>query len=280
MTARLVRPVESGSLAALLPARDAADPERSGSRILETWRRHPVLIFRGCALTPIDLLRFSRLFGRPVPAPPQTDMLEPDALPPEIMVVSNILRDGRPIGHLGGGELAWHTDMCYTAVPAVASALYAVEVPPQGGDTWFMDMVAAYAHLPDHLRRLAEILSCKHDDSCTAAGDLRHGRSPVTDVSVSSGAIHPLVKFAPDSGRHALYLGRRLNAYLIGMDVAESEALLDVFWQHCLDQAVTFRHQWQTGDLVVWDNRVTMHRRDPVPQAFRRLMWRAQMRPL
>ena len=249
------------------------------ARLHETWQRHPVLIFRELDLSPERLIRFSSIFGKPVAAPTQTVLLARAALPPEIMVVSNIAQDGRPIGHLGGGELAWHSDMCYTQAPAIASALYAVEAPDTGGDTCFMDMAAVYDRLPDRLRRLAHHLQCKHDDSCTAAGELRHDRVPVTDVTSSTGAVHPLVKVHPASGRPALYLGRRLNAYLVGMGLAESETLLDEYWSYCSDPAAVVRHQWRQGDLVLWDNRVTMHRRDRVPDGARRLMWRTQMRP-
>lgn len=262
------------SLAMVLQALDAPV-----TQLLDAWQRHPVLILRGLNLSPERLIRFSSIFGEPVAAPTQTVLLAHKALPPEIMVVSNIAQDGHPIGHLGGGELAWHSDMCYTQAPAIASALYAVEVPDTGGDTCFMDMAAVYDRLPDRLRRRAHLLQCKHDDSCTAAGELRHGRRPVTDVTSSTGAVHPLVKVHPANGRRALYLGRRLNAYLIGMEAAESEALLDEYWSYCSDPAVVLRHRWRQGDLVLWDNRVTMHRRDPVPDGARRLMWRTQMRP-
>ncbi|MET3711851.1 taurine dioxygenase [Sphingomonas trueperi] len=268
------RSVAGDSFVAVLPTLDAPS-----SQLLETWRHHPVLIFRDLDLSPERLVRFSRTFGEPVPAPTQTILLACGALPPDIMVVSNIAQDGRPIGHLGSGDLAWHTDMCYTRAPAIASALYAVEAPREGGDTWFMDMAAVYDRLPERLRRHADRLQCKHDDSCTAAGDLRHGRVPVTDVTTSSGAIHPLVTVHPASGRRALYLGRRLHAYLVGMEVAESEALLDEYWGYCRDPATIVRHRWRPGDLVLWDNRVTMHRRDLVPGGARRLMWRTQMRP-
>ncbi|MFC8710742.1 TauD/TfdA dioxygenase family protein [Streptomyces sp. NPDC057197] len=263
--------------ATLPPLTSARLPELA-PRIKEAWLRHPVLVFHRCELSPDDLVTFGALFGTPVPVPTQEAIVDTTGLPPEVMVISNIVEDGRPLGHLGGGELGWHTDMCYVAEPALASALHAVETPEGHGDTWFLDMSAVYDTLPAALRDRIGSLSCKHDDSRTAAGDLRHGRTPVTDITTSSGAVHPLVRVRPESGRKALYLGRRLNAFVPGLPLAESEALLDELWGYCDNPAAAWAHRWQPGDLVVWDNRVMMHRRDAIPDGARRLMRRIQAR--
>ncbi|MFJ2902979.1 TauD/TfdA dioxygenase family protein [Streptomyces sp. NPDC087212] len=263
---------------ATLPGLTSAGLAELAPRIKEAWQRHPVLVFHGCALTPEDLVTFGALFGTPVPVPPQEGIVDTTGLPPEIMIVSNIVENGRPLGHLGGGDLNWHTDMCYVPEPALASALYAVEVPDGHGDTWFLDMAAVYDRLPERLRTRIATLTCKHDDSRTAAGDLRHGREPVVDITTSSGAVHPLVRVRPESGRPALYLGRRLNAHIPGLPLAESEALLDELWAYCDDPALARPHRWRAGDLVVWDNRVMMHRRDAIPDGARRLMRRIQAR--
>lgn len=244
--------------------------------IREAWRRHPVLVFHDCDLTPPDLVTFGALFGTPVPVPTQEDLVDTTGLPPEIMIVSNIVENGRRLGHLGGGDLSWHTDMCYVPEPALASALFAVEVPKDHGATWFLDMRDVYDRLPGQLRARVETLTCKHDDSRTAAGDLRHGRAHVTDITTSTGAVHPLVRTRPGDPRKALYLGRRLNSYVPGLQLAESEALLDELWAYCADLGRA--HRWRAGDLVVWDNRVMMHRRDAIPDGERRLMQRIQAR--
>jgi taurine dioxygenase len=235
-----------------------------------------VLVFHDCDLTPRDLIDFGALFGTPVPVPPQEDIIDTTGLPSEIMLISNIVEKGRRVGHLGGGDLSWHTDMCYVPEPALASALYALETPKAQGDTWFLDMRDVYDLLPERLRARVATLSCKHDDSRTAAGDLRHDRESVTDITTSSGAVHPLVRTRPGSDRKALYLGRRLNAYIPGLPLSESEALLDELWSYCDD--VGWPHRWRPGDLVVWDNRVMMHRRDAIPGGERRLMQRIQAR--
>ncbi|MFE0176015.1 TauD/TfdA dioxygenase family protein [Streptomyces sp. NPDC059002] len=263
---------------ATLPPLTSARLAELAPRIKEAWLRHPVLVFHACRLTPQDLVAFGALFGAPVPVPPQEGVVDTAGLPPEIMIVSNIVENGRNVGHLGGGELSWHTDMCYVPEPAVASALYAVEVPQGQGDTWFLDMTAVHDSLPAPLRGRIATLSCKHDDSRTAAGDLRHGRGPVADVTTSSGAVHPLVRVRPETGRKALYLGRRLNAYVPGLPLTESDALLDELWTYCDDPALAWAHRWRPGDLVVWDNRAVMHRRDALPDGARRLMHRIQAR--
>jgi taurine dioxygenase len=276
MTTRV--PEQARQPFATLPSLTSAGLPGLADRIKDAWRRHPVLVFHECELTPEDLVAFGALFGTPVPVPTQEGIVDTTGLPPEIMIISNIVEGGKRVGHLGGGDLSWHTDMCYVPEPAVASALYAVETPAAGGDTWFLDMTEVYDRLPANLRSRIETLSCKHDDSYTAAGDLRYGREPVVDITTSSGAIHPLVRVRPGTGRKALYLGRRLNACVPGLPLAESDALLDELWSHCDSFALAWSHQWRPGDLVVWDNRVMMHRRDAVPAGSRRLMQRIQAR--
>ncbi|WP_328611374.1 TauD/TfdA family dioxygenase [Amycolatopsis sp. NBC_00345] len=271
-------PEQAGPPFATLPPLTSAGLPAFADAIEEAWQRHPVLVFHQCELTPADLVAFGAIFGTPVPVPPQEGVVDTTGLPPEIMIISNIVEQGRRVGHLGGGDLSWHTDMCYVPEPAVVSALYALEVPETGGDTWFLDMAAIYDRLPAGLRDRIETLSCKHDDSYTAAGELRHGRDPVLDITTSSGAVHPLVRTRPGSGRKALYLGRRLNAYIPGLSLAESDALLDELWSYCGDPAAGWPHRWRAGDLVAWDNRVMMHRRDGIPERSRRLMQRIQAR--
>ena len=137
------------------------------------------------------------------------------------------LEQGKPIGGLGNHESKWHTDMSYVDVPPMASALYALEVPPSGGDTSFCNMIAAYEALPDTTQEMIAHLSCVHDSSLNSVGQLRIGFEEVTDPRRTPGAVHPLVRTHPVTGRQGLFLGRRRNAYIPGLDLAESEALLD-----------------------------------------------------
>jgi taurine dioxygenase len=252
-------------------------PDDIFQRVLDAWHQSGVILLRDQTLSKQSLVKFSARFGVPEMAAPQERELNVLPEAPEIMMVSNVIENGRSIGHLGNKEAYWHTDMCYTPVPPIASILYAVEVPPIGGDTGFMNMYEAYDRLPDRLKHRIESLSIKHDRSYTAVGDLRHGYEPVTDVSRSPGALHPIVRQHPITRRVSLYLGRRLNSYVVGLPVAESEALLNELWQYTEAPEIIWHHKWKVGDLLIWDNRCLMHRRDGFDQNSRRVMWRTQI---
>jgi taurine dioxygenase len=249
------------------------------ARIHQAWLDHSVLLFRGQTLDDSDLIGFSRRFGELDIAPVQeTGRRFVDGLP-EIYVVSNVLGDdGAPIGSLGAGEAVWHTDMSYLPQPPKASMLYALEVPPEGGETGFSSMYAAYDALPPALQDRARSLQIKHDGTYNSGGYLRQGVTPTDDPRTSPGAVHPLVCTHPETGRRNLYLGRRRNAYLIGLELAESEALLDELWQYATQPELSWYNDWQVGDLVLWDNRCTMHRRNAFPAESRRIMHRTQVR--
>jgi taurine dioxygenase len=187
-----------------------------------------------------------------------------------------------PIGSLGAGEAVWHTDMSYLENPPKASMLYALEVPPAGGDTHFCNMYRAYDSLPDALKQRASLLGLKHDATYNSGGYVRQGLAATDDPVSSAGVYHPLVRTHPETGRRALYLGRRRNAYLRGLPLAESEALLDELWSYATRDETAWhnqwRHQWQPGDVVLWDNRCTMHRRDSFDPSSRRILYRTQIK--
>jgi alpha-ketoglutarate-dependent taurine dioxygenase len=246
--------------------------------IHRAWLDHQVLLFREQALSDADLVAFSRRFGDLDQAPMQeTGRRFVDGIP-EIYVVSNVVQDGVPIGSLGSGEAVWHTDMSYLPDPPKASVLYALEVPAAGGDTSFCSMYAAWAELPAPLQRRVEGLRVKHDGTYNSGGYVRQGVTPTGDPRTSPGMLHPLVCIHPETGRRALYLGRRRNAYIDGLSLDDSNALLDEIWTHATRDALTWRHRWRAGDLVLWDNRCTMHRRDAFDPAARRVMHRTQIK--
>jgi taurine dioxygenase len=180
------------------------------------------------------------------------------------------------IGSLGSGEAVWHTDMSYLPDPPKASVLYALEVPPRGGDTSFCSMYAAWDELPDGLRHRVERLRVKHDGTYNSGGYTRQGVTPTDDPRTSPGTF----RSCPASGdrRRGLYLGRRRNSYIEGQSLDESNALLDEVWTCATRESLTWRHQWRVGDLVLWDNRCTMHRRDAFDAAARRVMHRTQIK--
>ena len=248
------------------------------ARITRAWCDHSVLLFRGQHLGDGDLIAFSRRFGDLDWAPVQETGRRFVEGMPEIYVVSNVVVNGEPIGSLGSGEAVWHTDMSYLEVPPKASMLYALEVPPTGGNTSFCCMYGVYEALPDSLKARIAGLRIKHDGTYNSGGYVRLGVTPSDDPRTSPGAVHPLVCTHPETRRRMLYLGRRRNAYLEGLELAESEALLDELWSHVARPEFTWEHVWRVGDLVLWDNRSTMHRRDPFAADSRRVMHRTQIK--
>ncbi|CAO3436590.1 TauD/TfdA dioxygenase family protein [Azospirillum doebereinerae] len=239
--------------------------------------RYLVLAFRDQTLSDADLVRVSGHFG-PLDKAPITEhgRLHAPGFE-EVYVISNVTENGRPIGALGAGESVWHADMTYLEAPPYASSLYALEVPAEGGDTGFLSMFAAYDALPEELKRRVDGLSIKHDSTTNSGGYLRQGFAPPVDLASSPGTVHPLVIAHPASGRKALLLGRRPHAHIPGLPVAESEALLDAIWAAAVRPELAWHHRWRVGDLVMWDNRWTMHRRDPFPGDQRRRMHRTQI---
>ena len=246
--------------------------------IHQAWIDHQVLLFRNQTLDDHDLIAFSRRFGDLDHAPVQENGQRIANGMPEIYVVSNVIENGVAIGSLGAGEAVWHTDMSYLPSPPKASMLYALEIPPTGGDTSFCDMYAAFETLPGSLRDRALGMRVKHDGTYNSGGYVRQGVTPTDDPRNAPGTLHPLVCTHPESGRRMLYLGRRRMAWIEGLDLPESEALLDEIWAHATSPEISFTHRWRVGDLVLWDNRCTMHRRDPFDSTTRRIMHRTQVK--
>jgi taurine dioxygenase len=246
--------------------------------IHRAWLSHLVLLFRGQQLTDAQLIAFSRRFGELDFAPVQETGRRFVEGMPELYVVSNVIKGGEPIGSLGNGEAVWHTDMSYLPDPPKASMLYALEVPPAGGNTEFVNMYSVYEALPANLQKDIAGLRIKHDGTYNSGGYVRQGVTPSDDPRESPGVFHPLVCTHPETGRRMLYLGRRRNAYIEGFDLADSEALLDVLWVHTDRPEFAWHNVWRVDDLVLWDNRCTMHRRDPFDPATRRIMHRTQIK--
>ncbi|HJY76049.1 MAG TPA: TauD/TfdA family dioxygenase [Burkholderiales bacterium] len=257
------------------------DLARAGAKeiaeIKQAWYRHDVLVFRGQKLSDDDLLGFSKHFGTLDPPPNQGAGRKSPPGYPDVYVVSNVLDDyGEPIGALGDGEAAWHTDMSYVPWPPDASMLYSLEIPPSGGDTSFCSMRVALKKLPRALHERIRRLDIKHDGTYDSGGNLRKGIAASNDPKSSPGTPHPIVIAHPESGEQALYLGRRRNAYIVGLSLEESEWLLDEIWSYA--ESAVYRHKWAIGDLVLWDNRTTMHRRDAFDPKSRRVMHRTQIK--
>jgi taurine dioxygenase len=246
--------------------------------IHRAWLDHQVLLFCDQRLSDADLTTFSRRFGALDHAPIQENGRRFVEGYPEIYVVSNVVENGVAIGSLGAGEAVWHTDMSYLPDPPKASVLYALEVPPSGGDTSFCTTYGAWDSLPASLRETVARLRVKHDGTYNSGGYVREGVVASDDPRTAPGTFHPLVCVHPETGRRHLYLGRRRNAWLEGLPLDESNALLDRIWTVATADALAWRHQWRPGDLVLWDNRCVMHRRDAFDPGTRRIMHRTQIK--
>ena len=221
---------------------------------------HCVLVFRGQPISEADQVRFTGYFGRPV----EHVRRQPDRPVKEIFLISNIEENGQPIGALGHGELSFHSDLSYLRRPGTLSLLYAVEVPESGGSTQWCNGYAAYEELDDDLRTRVHGLRAIH-------------RHPVEDQNPPEPVDHPVLRTHPETGRRTLYVGPHLTRSIVGMEPAESRALLDRLFAHMVQPRFVWTHHWRVGDLVMWDNRATMHRREPFPADQRRLMKRTQV---
>jgi taurine dioxygenase len=260
--------------------------EASFGEIERAWAAHLVLRFRDQSLTDVDLMRFGRHLGEldrvPIKAANVAMTDDPRlSIAPEareyVTVISNVKIDGKAIGGLGNYESRWHTDMSYNPQPPAASALYGIEVPPSGGNTSFCNMYLAYETLDAEVKRRIAGLSCIHDASRNSVGELRRGFAETADPTQTVGAKHPLVRTHPVTGRQCLFLGRRRNAYIPGLALEDSEALLDRLWEHATEPRFSWTQVWRKGDLVVWDNRCVMHRRDAFDDSLQRVMHRIQI---
>ncbi|MGI9426241.1 MAG: TauD/TfdA dioxygenase family protein [Hyphomicrobiaceae bacterium] len=181
-----------------------------------------------------------------------------------------------PVDQKFFGEWEWHTDMSYIPVPPTFSLLHARVVPEDGGDTGFCSQVMAARELPPDLRRRVTGKRIKHDSTYGSSGIPRPGMTAPASPVEAVGHPHPIIRKVPTTGEEALFLGRRTNGYVVGMDLADSEALLDELWAHATQEHFCYRHNWKVGQVVAWDNRMMLHMRYPFDNAKARLMWRTQ----
>ena len=248
-------------------------------QLYAAWLGYGVLRLRNQRIDEDQLQAFSARFG-PLEEIPFGRMSEADKAKVKnryVTQLSNILVDGKPIGGLGNAEAAWHSDMTYVETPPPASVLLGVEIPPAGGDTYFADQYAAYEALPEDLRARVADLTIKHDAAHTSIGKLRPGFDSFDDPRDAPGAIHPILQIHEETGRKALYLGHREWAYIPGLSLEESESLLDELWSYAALPAIVWQQKWQPYDLIIWDNRRVLHRRDDFDPQSRRLMKRCQV---
>ena len=235
------------------------------------WLDHLVLLFRGQKLTPERLTAITGMFGTlgGLARPKEYRTSGHNALPDGVMLISNIRENGEPIGALPDGEMMFHHDMLHAEVPHKATMLYAVAIPSTGGNTLFATGYAAYETLPDEVRAPLEGRKAFHHYNY---GSTQKGDNRGTPAFAES--VHPVFRTHDDTGRKAVYVNRLMTEGVVDMDKDESDPLLSAVFDHAEKPEFVYEHAWQLGDLLLWDNRCSMHARTDFPGTERRLMWR------
>ena len=229
---------------------------RDFDRIYQAWIDTTILLFRGQRMTRAQHVTFTRRFGELVS---YTRAEFNEDVTPEILVLSNITRDGRLIGSPVSGRV-WHSDGHYLTTPPAGSMLYALEVPPAGGDTLYANMAAAYDALPqvtkDQVEDLKVVISRVQSRPYNYPD-----RPPVTEQQRADwpDVAHPIVRTHEVSGRKAIYAGGNVPWRIEGMPEEHSAPLVTFLQEFSVQPRFTYRHRWQVGDIVLWDNRSAMH---------------------
>lgn len=224
--------------------------------VVSTFQRRGAILIRDQNMTPDDLLAFIRRFGEP-----EGHTQQQFTLPgyPNIYVLSNKVVDGKPIGAHNDG-VGWHTDYSYKEEPVMCTMLYAVEVPPEGSDTLLADMCAAYDALSTERKQQLEGLVIHHSYQYFME-TRQYGRKPLSEAMKAENpdVFHPLVRTHPADGRKALWASTGTVKGIVGMPTEDGLRLIDELVEFITQERFVFRHQWRVGDLLMWDNRCTLH---------------------
>lgn len=244
------------------------------ARIHRAHLEHHVLVFRDQHITPAQQVDFSRRFGLL-----QIHVLSQFALAghPEILIISNIKEHGQPIG-LGDAGHFWHSDLSYVEKPSLGSILHAQELPTEGGDTLFANQHLAWDRLPEHLKTAVQGLRAEH--TYLARYEELRARNPwrpaLTQEQIDKvrPVVHPVVRTHPENGRKALFVSEHFTTRIVGIPEDESRDLLGQLFAHSTQPALQYRHAWQPGDMVFWDNRSVTHLAAGTPEHLRRKLYR------
>jgi len=244
------------------------------SRVHKAHLDHHVVVFRDQHITPQQQIEFSRRFGVL-----QIHVLKQFLLAnhPEILIVSNIVENGQPVG-LGDAGKYWHSDLSYKELPSLGSMLYAQELPSEGGDTLFADMHLAWETLPEHLRKAVEGRSAVHSyTSRYRDGHNAQNWRPTLSAEQLAQVVvvsHPIVRTHPENGRKALFVSEGFTTHIVGLPEDESQQILNELYAHSVRAEGVYRHKWQENDMVFWDNRSLIHLAGGTPDHLRRRLHR------
>ena len=245
------------------------------ARLRQAWLDHVVILVRGQDLNYDALIDFASCFGTvaEISRPKEFRTKGHDDLDPRIMLISNIRENGEPIGALPDGEMMFHHDMMHADVPDSASVLYAREIPSHGGNTLFASGYAAYDTLPEELRAPLEGKMAFHHYNY---GSTHKGDDKGTPAFSES--THPVFRTHPETGRKAIYVNRLMTENVVGLPTDQSADLLARVYDHSENSEFVYEHVWRLGDVLIWDNRCSMHARTDFPETERRLMWRCTVK--
>lgn len=249
--------------------------------LIKAYNFHMLLLFRNQMINDDHLINLAKLFGeiKLPPAAHERASIQKSNTREEITVVSNVKIDGIPIGELGDGEVIWHSDYSFKEVIGGMRVLHGIKIPPSiaGGKTEFSNMYLAFDELSIDLKNYVYSKKIKHDIAYDTNRALRIGAKPIDDPRKGTGPIHPIVSSHPETNCNSLFLGRRLAHYVIGESLTNSEKVLDTLWEHSTQEKYIYRHEWQQNDVVLWDNRCTIHRRTPFDASYDRILHAAQV---
>ena len=245
------------------------------AKIQQAWNEHLVLCVRGQDLTQEDQLRFAARFGplgarKQAPAPLRERSEGVWQLDPKILLVSNIKVDGIPVGAFGDGDMWFHIDSGYSERPYKYTFLYGVELPNEGGNTLFSNMYRAYEAVPEALKRRLEGVKALHIHEYKRSEKVDLS----TDISGTPHWFHPVFITHPYTKKKSLFVDRLMTARLEGFSNAESDEILAQLYEIAESRQFIYEHQWQLGDLIMWDNLALIHARTDFPREQRRLMRR------
>ena len=243
-------------------------------QVINIWNQSGILLFRGQNLSDDNLVEFSRRIGKL-----ETHVREEwlSQTHQEILILSNIKKDGKTIGGLSNSEINWHYDQIYLPKPAVGSLLTSVIIPPEGGSTYFSDMCSAYENLPEDTRQKISKLQAVQSYANFNQGHTIKTKNTIKNKTPD--VTHPMVRTHPITGRKSLYICPGMTTSIVGLSKSDSTLLLRYLFDFSTQKRFVYRHDWEVGDAILWDNACTMHRRDDFNNKHDRLMKRTTILP-